>query len=32
MPPGGFTAPDPKVIALLDGVSFPILFDNAKVE
>ncbi|XP_045826966.1 allene oxide synthase 1, chloroplastic-like [Trifolium pratense] len=32
MPPGGFIAPDPKVIALLDGVSFPILFDNAKVE
>ncbi|KAL5055743.1 hypothetical protein RYX36_036425 [Vicia faba] len=32
MPPGGFIAPDTKVIALLDGVSFPILFDNAKVE
>jgi hydroperoxide dehydratase len=32
MPPGGFIAPDPKVIALLDGVSFPVLFDNAKVE
>lgn len=32
MPPGGFIAPNPKVIALLDGVSFPILFDNSKVD
>ncbi|GLT58094.1 hypothetical protein SLA2020_310160 [Shorea laevis] len=32
MPPGPFIAPNPKVIALLDGKSFPILFDLTKVE
>ncbi|XP_061348651.1 allene oxide synthase 3-like [Gastrolobium bilobum] len=32
MPPGPFISSDPKVIALLDGVSFPILFDNSKVD
>lgn len=32
MPPGPFISANPKVIALLDGVSFPILFDNSKVE
>jgi len=32
MPPGPFVSSDPRVIALLDGVSFPILFDNNKVE
>ena len=32
MPPGPFIASNPKVIALLDGASFPILFDNSKVE
>lgn len=32
MPPGPFVSSNPKVIALLDGVSFPILFDNSKVE
>ncbi|KAB1207208.1 Allene oxide synthase, chloroplastic [Morella rubra] len=32
MPPGPFMASNPKVIALLDAVSFPILFDTSKVE
>lgn len=32
MPPGPFIAPDPKVVVLLDAVSFPILFDNSRVE
>ncbi|KAK7308545.1 hypothetical protein VNO77_42158 [Canavalia gladiata] len=32
MPPGPFISSDPRVIALLDGASFPILFDNAKVQ
>ncbi|XP_027361674.1 allene oxide synthase 3-like [Abrus precatorius] len=32
MPPGPFISSDPRVIALLDGASFPILFDNSKVE
>ncbi|KAJ8645680.1 hypothetical protein MRB53_007428 [Persea americana] len=32
MPPGPFIAPNPKVVALLDGASFPILFDVSKVE
>ncbi|MBA0809947.1 hypothetical protein Gohar_001974, partial [Gossypium harknessii] len=32
MPPGPFIASNPKVIALLDGKSFPILFDVSKVE
>lgn len=32
MPPGPFMAPNPKVVVLLDAVSFPILFDNSKVE
>ncbi|KAM3377074.1 allene oxide synthase 3 [Capsicum galapagoense] len=32
MPPGPFIAKDPKVIVLLDAVSFPLLFDNSKVE
>ncbi|KAL1338929.1 hypothetical protein HN51_033518 [Arachis hypogaea] len=32
MPPGPFISSDPRVIALLDAVSFPILFDNSKVE
>ncbi|XP_061355391.1 allene oxide synthase 1, chloroplastic-like [Gastrolobium bilobum] len=32
MPPGSFISSDPRVIALLDGASFPILFDNNKVE
>ncbi|RDX76984.1 Allene oxide synthase 3, partial [Mucuna pruriens] len=32
MPPGPFISSDPRVIALLDGASFPILFDNDKVE
>ncbi|KAL2328907.1 hypothetical protein Fmac_022334 [Flemingia macrophylla] len=32
MPPGPFVSSNPRVIALLDAVSFPILFDNAKVE
>ncbi|GLU04372.1 hypothetical protein SLE2022_215220 [Rubroshorea leprosula] len=32
MPPGPFIAPNPKVIALLDGKSFPVLFDVTKVE
>ncbi|KAE9447220.1 hypothetical protein C3L33_20872, partial [Rhododendron williamsianum] len=32
MPPGPFIARNPKVIAVLDAVSFPVLFDTAKVE
>jgi hydroperoxide dehydratase len=32
MPPGPFIASNPRVIALLDAESFPILFDNKKVE
>ncbi|XP_057727847.1 allene oxide synthase-like [Arachis stenosperma] len=32
MPPGPFVASDPKVIVLLDGKSFPVLFDLTKVE
>ncbi|TYH83249.1 hypothetical protein ES332_D02G119200v1 [Gossypium tomentosum] len=32
MPPGPFISPDPKVIALLDGKSFPVLFDVSKIE
>ncbi|KAK8290696.1 hypothetical protein V6Z12_D06G013500 [Gossypium hirsutum] len=31
MPPGPFIASNPKVIALLDGKSFPILFDVSKL-
>ncbi|KAJ8762329.1 hypothetical protein K2173_007486 [Erythroxylum novogranatense] len=32
MPPGPFIAPNPQVVALLDGKSFPVLFDLTKVE
>ncbi|KAB2083509.1 hypothetical protein ES319_A05G272300v1 [Gossypium barbadense] len=32
MPPGPFISQDPKVVALLDGKSFPVLFDVTKVE
>ncbi|KAL0422696.1 UNVERIFIED_CONTAM: Allene oxide synthase 3 [Sesamum latifolium] len=32
MPPGPFMARDPRVICLLDAVSFQTLFDNSKVE
>ncbi|KAL3538923.1 hypothetical protein ACH5RR_002289 [Cinchona calisaya] len=32
MPPGPFMAKDPKVVTVLDAISFPILFDNSKVE
>ncbi|OIW08691.1 hypothetical protein TanjilG_03367 [Lupinus angustifolius] len=32
MPPGPFISQNPRVIALLDAASFPILFDNSKVE
>uniref|UniRef100_A0A1J3GNC9 Allene oxide synthase, chloroplastic n=1 Tax=Noccaea caerulescens TaxID=107243 RepID=A0A1J3GNC9_NOCCA len=32
MPPGGFIAENPQVVALLDGKSFPSLFDVDKVE
>ncbi|OAY84615.1 Allene oxide synthase 1, chloroplastic [Ananas comosus] len=32
MPPGPFVAPDPRVVALLDAASFPVLFDTALVE
>ncbi|NP_001304496.1 9-divinyl ether synthase-like [Glycine max] len=32
MPPGPFISSNPRVIALLDGVSFPTLFDNSKVD
>ncbi|KAM7514168.1 hypothetical protein LguiA_003751 [Lonicera macranthoides] len=32
MPPGPFISSNPKVIALLDAKSFPVLFDMSKVE
>lgn len=32
MPPGPFIAKDPRVVCLLDGKSFPVLFDVTKVE
>ncbi|PON76931.1 Allene oxide synthase [Parasponia andersonii] len=32
MPPGPFIASDPRVVTVLDAVSFPILLDNSKVE
>lgn len=32
MPPGPFMAASPRVVALLDAKSFPVLFDVAKVE
>lgn len=32
MPPATPIAPDPRVVALLDGKSFPVLFDTSKVE
>nr|ABD15176.1 allene oxide synthase 2 [Solanum tuberosum] len=32
MPPGPFISSNPKVIVLLDGKSFPVLFDVSKVE
>ncbi|KAF5201787.1 Allene oxide synthase [Thalictrum thalictroides] len=32
MPPGPFISSNPNVIVLLDAKSFPILFDNSKVE
>ncbi|XP_010525633.1 PREDICTED: allene oxide synthase, chloroplastic [Tarenaya hassleriana] len=32
MPPGSFIAENPNVVALLDGKSFPVLFDTDKVE
>lgn len=32
MPPGPFISPNPNVIVLLDGKSFPVLFDVSKVE
>ncbi|KAJ4836049.1 hypothetical protein Tsubulata_008948 [Turnera subulata] len=32
MPPGPFISDNPKVVALLDAVSFPVLFDMSKVE
>ncbi|KAL3538922.1 hypothetical protein ACH5RR_002288 [Cinchona calisaya] len=32
MPPGPFMAKNPKVVAVLDAISFTILFDNKKVE
>ncbi|KAJ4964415.1 hypothetical protein NE237_024354 [Protea cynaroides] len=32
MPPGSFIASNPNVIVLLDGKSFPVLFDTSKVE
>lgn len=32
MPPGPFISSDPRVVALLDGKSFPVLFDVSKVE
>uniref|UniRef100_A0A2P2MAV0 Allene oxide synthase n=1 Tax=Rhizophora mucronata TaxID=61149 RepID=A0A2P2MAV0_RHIMU len=32
MPPGPFIASNPQVVALLDGKSFPVLFDVSKVE
>ncbi|XP_059644081.1 allene oxide synthase 3-like [Cornus florida] len=32
MPPGPFMASNPKVVAVLDALSFPVLFDTSKVE
>ncbi|KAJ6391113.1 hypothetical protein OIU77_025166 [Salix suchowensis] len=32
MPPGPFISPNPQVVVLLDGKSFPVLFDVTKVE
>ncbi|KAI4295584.1 hypothetical protein L6164_035615 [Bauhinia variegata] len=32
MPPGPFISSNPRVVALLDALSFPILFDTSKVE
>ncbi|XP_047323260.1 allene oxide synthase 1, chloroplastic [Impatiens glandulifera] len=32
MPPGPFLSSNPRVVALLDGKSFPVLFDTDKVE
>nr|AYM55662.1 cytochrome p450 [Croton stellatopilosus] len=32
MPPGPFIASDPRVVTVLDGKSFPVLFDVSKVE
>ncbi|XP_073006044.1 allene oxide synthase 1, chloroplastic-like [Typha latifolia] len=32
MPPGPFVAGDPRVVALLDAASFPVLFDTTLVE
>lgn len=32
MPPGPFISSNPKVVVLLDGKSFPVLFDLSKVE
>ncbi|KAG1368537.1 allene oxide synthase 1, chloroplastic [Cocos nucifera] len=32
MPPGPIVAPDPRVVALLDAASFPVLFDTDLVE
>lgn len=32
MPPGPFIAQNPRVVVLLDGKSFPVLFDVSKVE
>ncbi|KAK2978370.1 hypothetical protein RJ640_016472 [Escallonia rubra] len=32
MPPGPFMASNPRVITVLDAISFPILFDTSKVE
>ncbi|KAK9942274.1 hypothetical protein M0R45_007949 [Rubus argutus] len=32
MPPGPFIASNPKVVTVLDAISFPILFDNSKIE
>jgi hydroperoxide dehydratase len=32
MPPGPFVAKDPRVVALLDAASFPVLFDTSLVD
>ncbi|KAK3420843.1 hypothetical protein EUGRSUZ_G00493 [Eucalyptus grandis] len=32
MPPGPFISSNPKVVVLLDAISFPVLFDTSKVE
>ncbi|RZR97893.1 hypothetical protein BHM03_00027147 [Ensete ventricosum] len=32
VPPGPFVAPDPRVVALLDAASYPVLFDTSLVE